>query len=331
MFSTPAQPTAAPLATPVYNGGGIDFIRWSNVITDFATQLGLQNYLHPTAVAQRAGSSPVTPLFERLDEPDQPTGKGDLELYKIKFLRFKDQDDKIRNLRASILSSLADTIKDSLFPAAETLFNASGPEIFAAVRLRYSTVTSSERETAFAAASVPAGDNDINIVLHRVATYFRVLAVLNEPLTDPPKIRHLLEVLDNNVIYALLANNYYMQFPTASTRTYDGLTNMATAMYDNRTLPTAQSAALAITPSVSNAVAAAMSQTELRQSIAALQLQLKKATPKRKLVCTYHPNHNGHTTADCSKNPANAVKKNGTTAAKTNKAFAATDSDDETH
>ena len=158
MFSTVAPPPAALPPTPVFDGGGIDFIRWANLITDFATQNGLRDYLHPNAVAQRITSSPVTPLFERLDEPDLPQAKGDLELYKIKHLRYKEQDDKIKTLRSHILSSLAVKIKDSLFSTADALFNASGPEIYAAVRLHHSTVTPAERETAFAAASVPAGD-----------------------------------------------------------------------------------------------------------------------------------------------------------------------------
>ena len=85
MFSTVAPPTAALPSTPVFDGGGIDFLRWANQLTDFATQNGLKNYLYPNAVAQRASSSPVTPLFERLDEPDFPQAKGDLELYKIKY------------------------------------------------------------------------------------------------------------------------------------------------------------------------------------------------------------------------------------------------------
>ena len=335
MFSTTAQPTATPPASPVFDGGGIEFLAYSAKIVDYATQCSLQDYLHPPTGPTASTSGAVTrassQAFELLAKPEVPTQKADIELYKIHQARWFEQDVLVRNLRAYIIAGLSKRILQSLFETDAALFAATGPDIFNAARRKHSTVTKTERETAFAAATAPANGTDIHVVLHRLAEMHRVHSLLGEPYAEQPKIRQLLGVVSTSPTFALLDNNFHLKFQDSTTQTYAGLADMAIAMYDNR--PTSSdTAALAITPSLSNAVAAAMSTQEIRKSIAALNAQLKKAQPKVKLVCAHHPDSHSHTTLDC-KNPTrkNPPKDRKSPAPFYKASAAIEDSDDDTH
>ena len=161
MFSTVAPPPAALPTSPVFDGGGIDFLAYTAKILDYATQCSLQEYLQPSTGPTASTSGTITRAsshaFELIDKPDIPTQKSDFEIYKIMHARWSEQDILIKSLRAYIIAGLSKRILHSLFDTDAALFAATGPDIFNAARRKHSTVTNAERETAFAAASVPAG------------------------------------------------------------------------------------------------------------------------------------------------------------------------------
>ena len=92
MFSTTAQPTATPPASPVFDGGGIEFLAYTARIVDYATQCSLHDYLQPSTGPTASTSGAVTrassQAFELLAKPEIPTQTKDIELYKIHQARY---------------------------------------------------------------------------------------------------------------------------------------------------------------------------------------------------------------------------------------------------
>ena len=310
MATSTSPPPAGSL--PTFNGGGIEFIAWSSRLRDTAKQADLLEYLTQVAPARASAraSAHITPpgsSFHELDKPDIPLPPaGDFNLYKAQLALWREQSDKIKALRALIVASLADHVRQALFASEDQLFAATAPDLFRALRASYGQITNADRAKLEAEASVPIGDSDVTLVLARVAEYHRTLVALREPLADGPKNRHLLDVLQNSATFATLRGHFYATFPDPADQTYDHLSTMVLQMWRNRAVALAPTASFALTPALGRTVTTALTTAELRDLYTAVSTELARrtkggrSTPSAaKPMCANHPLSTTHTTAEC--------------------------------
>jgi len=165
-----------------------------------------------------------------------------------------------------------------------------------------------------ALASTPPNGDHVNVVLARFAEYHRTLQLLGDPMAEPSKVRHLIEVLPVWPIYVNLRENFHLLHPELKDQSYARLVTMVVHIYNNRIAPppamlaaSEATAYLAVPPAVQTAVTKAMSTSEIKQAMTSLNSELKsrnkgkptKSKPANAKHCDNHPNSTSHTTAEC--------------------------------